>query len=142
MPKHTHKRYVRSEKPPGHLRIQPRDTALFHDLSVYRFLNTEQIMALHPGGRRNTQRRLRYLYHLGYLDRPPEQAVAGLPTYHLVYGLGPKAAELMGGAEERGVKTRLSGKAPSPNIAHALIISQFRVVLSLAIKKLGGSIEN
>ena len=140
MPKHTHKRYIRSERPPGPLRIQPRDRALLQDLASYRFLNTEQILALHAGGMRNTQKRLRYLYHWGYLDRPPEQAVAGLPTYHLVYGLGEKAAELIGGAEERAVKTRLSGKVASPNIAHALMISQFRVVLTLALKKSGGKI--
>ena len=138
MPKHTYKRYVRSEKPPGPLRIQPRDLALLNNLASYRFLNTEQILALHAGGMRNTQKRLRYLYHLGYLDRPPEQATAGLSTYHIVYGLGKKAAELIGGAEERAVKTRLGGKAATPNIAHALMISQFRAVLTLALKKSGG----
>lgn len=137
MPKHIHKRFVRSEMPPGPLRIQPRDVALLQDLASYRFLNTEQILALHPGGMRNTQKRLRYLYHLGYLDRPPEQTTAKLPTYHIVYGLGEKAAELIGGAEERAVKMRLAAKEVSPNIPHALMISQFRIVLSLALTRTG-----
>jgi hypothetical protein len=137
MPKHIHKRFVRSERPPGPLRIQPRDVALLQDLASYRYLNTEQILALHPGGLRNTQKRLRYLYHLGYLDRPPEQATAKLPTYHIIYGLGEKAAELIGGAEERAVKTRLAAKEVSPNIPHALMISQFRIVLSLALARTG-----
>jgi hypothetical protein len=139
MPKHVHKRLTRSQTPPGQLRIQPRDAALLRNLASFRFLNTEHILALHPGGMRNLQRRLRYLYHLGYVDRPPEQAAVSLSSTHLVYGLGEKASEVIGTAEERAVKMR-SGKVPSPNIAHALMISEFRVVLTLALQDTGGKI--
>ena len=94
-------------------------------------------MALHPGGLRNLQRRLRCLYHLGYLDRPPEQSNAGLSDSHLVYGLGPKAAALLDSYDERSIKRLRTAK---PNISHALMISQFHTVLHLALKKHGGMI--
>ncbi len=142
MAEHKHKKFVRSESPPGLLRIQPRDVALLRDLASFRFLNTEQIMALHPGGHRNLQRRLRYLYHLGYVERPQSQTLINLPSDYLVYALGKKGAQLAF-AEERAVKSwsRLNAKIASPNLAHALMVSQFRAVLTLALQKWGGSIS-
>ncbi|MFH0852616.1 MAG: replication-relaxation family protein [bacterium] len=141
MAEHKHKKFVRSEMPPGLLRIQPRDVALLRDLASFRFLNTEQIMALHPGGQRNLQRRLRYLYHLGYVERPKSQTLINLPSDYLVYALGKKGAQLAF-AEERAVKSwsRLNAKIASPNLAHALMVSQFRTVLTLALQKRGGKI--
>lgn len=132
MPPHRHKKFVRSLTPPGRLRIQPRDVALLTDLASYRFLTTAQIMALHPGGQRNLQRRLRYLYHLGYLDRPLQQTLFRKPSSHLVYALGPKGAELISLEERAAQKT---GEVSLPYLAHALMISQFRVVLTLALQK-------
>ena len=35
------------------LKLQPRDIALLRDVAEFRFLNTAQIFALHPGGQRN-----------------------------------------------------------------------------------------
>ena len=141
MAEHKHKKFVRSKSPPGQLRIQPRDVALLRDLASFRFLNTEQIMALHPGGQRNLQRRLRYLYHLGYVERPESQTLINLPSDYLVYALGKKGAQLAF-AEERAVKSwsRLNAKIASPNLAHALMVSQFRTVLTLALQKRGGKI--
>jgi len=134
MPKHKLQKFVRSESTLGHLRIQHRDIALLQNLASFRFLNSAQIMALHPGGKRNLQRRLHRLYHLGYVERPEAQRDIELSSNNLVYALGKKGAEVAFG-EERAVKnwSRLNARIKSPNLAHALMISQFRIVLSLAL---------
>jgi len=141
MPKYKLQKFVRSESPLGHLRIQPRDIALLQDLASFRFLNSAQIMALHPGGKRNLQRRLHRLYHLGYVERPEAQREIVLASNNLVYALGRKGAEVAFG-EERAVRnwSRLNARIKSPNLAHALMVSQFRTILTLALKKRGGEI--
>ncbi len=130
MASHRLKKFVRSAEPPGRLRIQPRDVELLRDLGEYRFLDTAQILALHPGGMRNLQRRLRYMYHLGYVERPASQKLFGKPAGFLVYSLGKKGAELLARREPAGRK-----EATFPYLAHAMMISRFRSILSLALKK-------
>jgi hypothetical protein len=97
MPPHKHRKFVRSEEPPGQLRIQPRDEELFRDLASYRFLDTEQIFALHPAGERNARRRLASLFHMGYLDRPVQQKAFAKQGMSLIYGLGEKGKEFFVG---------------------------------------------
>jgi len=122
------------------LQIQPRDIALLRDVGEFRFLNTEQILALHEGSRRNLAERLSRLYHHNYLDRPASQTSARLTSAHVVYSLGRKGAELLSkDAEEReGIYRRIKeAERTLPLIAHSLMISQFRVCLSLAAKESG-----
>lgn len=119
------------------LKLQPRDIALLRDVADFRFLNTEQILTLHTGSRRNLMERLSRLYHHGYLDRPVSQSSARLTSAHMVYSLGRKGAEqLSKGAEEReGIYRRVKEvERTLPLMAHALMISQFRVCLTLAVK--------
>ena len=126
---HRHKKFVRSNEPPGRLRIQPRDVELLRDLGEYRFLDTEQIFALHPGGARNTRRRLAALYHLSYVERPVSQKLFEKPTGFLIYSLGVKGAGLLSRRElspKKGVAF--------PYLAHAMMISRFHSILSLALK--------
>jgi hypothetical protein len=125
------------------LQLQPRDIALLRDVADFRFLNTGQILALHPGGQRNLLRRLAALYQHGYLDRPESQTSARLPTSHMVYTLGRKgAATPSQNAEEReGIYRRLrETERTLPLISHALMISQFRVCLILAAAQAGAKI--
>jgi hypothetical protein len=110
---------------------------LLRDLGEYRFLNTEQILALNPGGQRNLMRRLAAMFDLGFLDRPKTQGNARLRSAHTVYSLDRKGAEELGkDRAERDVFLRRirEVKHTSPIIAHALMISQFRVCLTLALK--------
>src|SRR3989344_2411871 len=125
------------------LKLQPRDNALLRDVADFRFLNTEQVLALHPGGKRNLLRRLTSLFQHGFLDRPEKQSSAQLTSSHLVYSLGRKGAEqLSKDAEEReGIYRRLrEAEQTLPLMAHALMISQFRVCLTLAAKTHGTKI--
>ena len=94
-------------------------------------------MSLHDGSRRNIVERLSRLYQQGYLDRPKSQSSARLTSSHMVYALGRKGAELLSkDAEEReGIYRRVKeAERTLPLIAHSLMISQFRVCLSLALK--------
>ena len=123
------------------LRLQPRDIALLRDVWEFRFLNTEQLLSLHTGGVRNIKQRLSLLYQHGYLDRPAVQKTARLASAHIVYSLGRKGAETLAkNAEEReGILRRVREveKSLVPIIGHSLMISQFRVCLSLALRKRG-----
>src|SRR3989338_7188854 len=120
------------------LKLQPSDITLLRDVWEFRFLNTPQILALHQGGKRNLLRRLTSLFQHGYLDRPESQTSARLSSTHIVYSLGRKGAETLAkNAEEReGILRRVrENEHTLPLIAHSLMISQFRVCLTLALKK-------
>ena len=82
--------------------------------------------------------RLSLLYHHGYLDRPKVQKAKHLVSSHVVYSLDRKGVDVLsGGAEEReGILRRVrETQHTSALIAHALMISQFRATLTLALKK-------
>ena len=139
MPKPRLKKFERAEVADP-LKLQPRDIALLRDVAEFRFLNTPQIFALHPGGKRNLSRRLTALYQHGYLDRPQSQTSARLLSSHMVYALGRKGAELLSkDAEEReGIYRRVrEAERTLPLMAHALMISEFKVCLTLAAKERG-----
>ena len=125
------------------LKLQPRDITLLRDVADFRFLNTEQVLALHSGSRRNLMARLNLLFQHGYLDRPESQTTARLTSAHIVYSLGRKGAEqLSKDAEEReGMYRRVKEvERTLPLMAHALMISQFRVCLTLAAKTYGAKL--
>jgi len=133
MPPHRHRKFVRSEEPPGQLRIQPRDEELFRDLASYRFLDTEQIFALHPAGERNARRRLASLFHMGYLDRPVQQKAFAKQGMSLIYGLGEKGKEFFMG--EFDPKERKPREVTFPYLQHAMMISRFHSAFVLALQK-------
>src|SRR3989338_562941 len=135
---HNLKKFVRRETTPGRLRVQPRDAALIRDLASFRFLNTAQILALHAGSKAHFQHRLTLLYQLGYVDRPEGQKAFNLPSDHIIYSLGKEGAKLAFPDErDRKLWARRNAKISSPNLKHALMISQFRIVLIFAIKNRG-----
>lgn len=130
------KKFVRSDDRDP-LRLMPRDIALLRDVAEYRFLNTEQLVSLHEGSDRGIGNRLTLLFQHGYLDRPKVQKAANLASSHVVYSLDRKGAETLAkdAQERQGILRRLQElKHTSPLIAHALMISQFRVCLTLALK--------
>lgn len=142
MPKPRRQKFVRGEAT-APLKLQPRDIALLRDVAEFRFLNTGQLLALHEGGRRNIVERLSRLYQHGYLDRPQSQTSARLTSARMVYALGRGGAELLSkDAEEReGIYRRVrEAERTLPLMAHALMISEFRVCLTLAAKEHGTKI--
>jgi len=122
------------------LKLQPRDITLLRDVGEFRFMNTPQILALHQGGERNLLRRLSSLFQHGYLDRPLKQTSAKLSSSHMVYALGRKGAELLSkdAKEREGIYRRVKEvERTLPLMAHSLMVSQFRVCLTLAAKTHG-----
>lgn len=138
MSSHRHKKFVRSKDPPGRLVIGERDLRILRALAEHRFLTSEQIFALDGGGRRNLQRRLQHLFHLGFVDRPAQQLSFDRPQSHIVYGLGDKGADLLcerlawpRGKVDWNAKNR---QASASYIWHGLIVSDFWTVLTLALR--------
>lgn len=125
------KKFVRTSAPQP-FRIQPRDHELLCAVADYRFLNTQQLLALHQGGERNLKRRLAALYHLGYLERPEAQKLLPTSGSFLIYAIGDKGAELLERSELAGKK---ANEVSLPYLAHAMMISQFRAVLTLALRQ-------
>ena len=137
MPKPYRKKFVRGEATDP-LKLTSRDLELIRDVAEFRFLNTDQLLALHEGGRRNLKQRLSLLFQYGYLDRPKVQKTAHLVSSHIVYSLDRKGVDaLSGNADEREGILRRVRETPhtSALIAHALMISQFRICLMLALKQ-------
>ncbi len=103
------KKFVRAEVADP-LKLQPRDIALLRNAVEFRFLNTPQIFALHPGGKRNLSRRLTALYQHDYLDRLQSQTSARLLSSHIVYALGRRGTELLS-KDAEGARRDLSPSA-------------------------------
>ena len=104
----------------------------------YRFLNTAQIIALTGISKGNVSTKLQKLYHNGYVDRyqiPTMEYFRG--SAKMIYTLDRKGAELL---EERD-PDRFSGiyypkrKRSVYFVEHALMISNFRACLTLALEK-------
>ena len=141
MPRTILKQFKRSSAPPKkRVVVQARDMEIFKNLADYRFLDARQIELLHPGrgGPRYNQRRLQYLFHHGYIDRPPSQLSYYRTRGHLIYALGRKGADAIyaGEPELRGRIDwhKKNAEVKFPFLDHAMMISDFRATLSLALK--------
>ncbi len=133
MPVHRHKKFERSKEPPENVRIQPRDLELLRDIAEYRFLDTQQILALYPTSPRNVRLRLLKLYQDGFVERPRAQKTFPRSKQFLIYSLGEKGKELV--SVSRKEFSKQSKEVGFPYLAHAMMVSQFRATLTLALRK-------
>ncbi len=136
MPKHNFKKFERSEAPPK-FRIGESELKILQHLADYRFLDTNHLSALNPHlPERTIQRKLQNLFHAGYIDRPVSQLSQLETSAHFVYAIGRKGAKLIfTDRRSQSNWTRNNKKAQEPFLKHALMISNFRVVLYLALQK-------
>lgn len=131
---YQHKKFVRSSTPPKKIRLQARDIKIMQEIAVHRFLDTKQIMTLFPGAKTNLLRRLQYLFHHGFLDRPiQQQAVYFKPRNHIIYALGNKGADYIF-SENPELRGRVNWQTrnrdvKSLHLMHGLMISDFYAVL-------------
>jgi len=133
------KRFKRERNAFPGMRIQPRDIEILKSLADYRFLDTVQIMALHPGGERNIRRRLQKLFHNGFIDRLGQQLSYTRPLGHMIYALANKGADLLAEHFADFERTKVDWMTKNREtkeryIFHRLMISNFRTVLTLALK--------
>lgn len=149
MPIHTHKKFERNRKLTQPIVIQPRDTEIMKAVADYRFLDTKHIAALLGIGIWALRRRLKFLFHHGFLDRPKAQAFYFRPQKDLIYALGKKGFLHLRqvyperhGQLEWQVKYLNDEKSPDTQafyLRHTLMVANFRAALDLALKNRPGS---
>ena len=119
--------------------LQERDHDIVRLVSDHRFITSEEIQALIPGSDQTILRRLQKLFHAGHLDRPRSQKQRG--NAKLVYALGQKGAQLLatlsGGQVPRGDWAEKNRQVHLRYLEHALMVSRFRTVLTLATRSNG-----
>ena len=125
------------------MELEERDRQIIQFVHRHRFLRSNQILALMAGSQQQLLRRLRLLYHHGYLERPRAQ----LQYYErggsrsISYGLGNKGGALL---------KRKFGIAVHPDswdeknhvigriyLEHALFVADVMVAIELACRKQG-----
>ena len=131
-----YKKFERTKTWPK-FRIIETDLKILQDLADYRFLDSSHILTLNREvPTRTIQRRLQLLFHTGFVERPIYQSSSYQEPRHFIYTLGKKGAELLFSGE--GIKTDWSQKSKTVKplfLQHSLMISDFRVILTLALKK-------
>jgi len=117
------------------IKLTERDYEIIRLVWRHRFLRSNKITALIGGSAQNLSRRLQWLFHHGYLERPRAQ----LQYYErngsqtIAYGLGNKSGSLLQlKPEEWGEKNRTIGRT---YLAHALLVSDVMVTLELACRQ-------
>ena len=138
------KRFKRKIPYNPQLILQPRDQELLRAVYEYRFVHSDHILALVPGFEASQQvslcRRLNKLYRNGYLDRPPQQLAHYKANEKIAYALGDRGADAL--AQHYGIdRGKISWRKKNMetgdlHIKHALMVSNFRVAMTLAIEKL------
>jgi hypothetical protein len=119
------------------IHLTERDHDILRLVHRHRFLRSHQIIALIGGSAQNLSRRLQWLFHHGYLERPRAQLQyyerSGSQT--IAYGLGNKSGSLLKiNPASWGEKNRAIGRM---YLAHALLVSDIMVSLELACRQHG-----
>jgi hypothetical protein len=119
------------------IRLTERDHKIIRLIHRHRFLHSHQIIALIAGSAQSLSRRLQWLFHHGYLERPRAQLQyyerSGSQT--IAYGLGNKSGSLLKlNPVPWGEKNRGIGRM---YLAHALLVSAVMVSLELACRQHG-----
>ena len=126
------------------MQLEQRDCQIIRLVQRHRFLRSDQIVTLVGGSQQQILRRLKLLYHHGYLERPRAQ----LDSYYrpgsryIAYGLGSKGETLL--KQELGITVypaSWSGKDHDIGrmfIEHALLVTDVMMAVELACRKHGG----
>ena len=125
------------------LELTERDREIIRMVHRFRFMRSSHIASLIPGSPQQLLRRLKLLYHHGFLERPRAQ----IDYYHqggsrpMVYGLGSKGAAFLqrdldpGFAQLRwGEKNRAAGRV---FLEHAPLVADVMVAIELACRRTG-----
>jgi DNA-binding Lrp family transcriptional regulator len=122
------------------IQLTKRDREIIRLIHQHRFLRSHQIVALLATSPQQVLRRLKLLYHHGYLTRPRAQLeyYERGGTRPMVYGLGSKGGKLL----ERELGITVSGNEKDDGIGrmfleHAILVSDVMVSIELACRKSG-----
>jgi hypothetical protein len=118
------------------MELTERDHEILRQVDRHRFLRSSHVLSLVPGSSQQILRRLKLLYHHGYLERPRSQ----LDYYHqggsreMVYGLGNRATALLGTDGEARWNEK-NAAVKQIFLEHSLLVSDFMVTTELACRK-------
>ncbi len=125
------------------MQLTERDREIIRLVERHRYIRSSHICSLISGSPQQLLRRLKLLYHHGFLERPRAQ----LDYYHhggsrhIVYGLGNKGAALL--QQELGVTFQQrdwgeeNRSARRMFLEHALLVSDVMVAIELACRQTG-----
>ena len=139
--KQKRRKQYKRESASVNIRLTQRDIKIIHLVWKYRFINSEHIISLIDGGEQGINRRLKNLFHAGYLDRPKAQ-VLKFGKRPMVYALGNKGADIL--AEELDMPrqavdwTNKNREVKGIFLDHTLMITNFLVMVQAACKNIQG----
>lgn len=117
--------------------VTERDLSVLDALGRYRYLRTGQIARLiFPQSKtvQSARRRLKYLYHAGYVGRIQPLIDSALGQSEMAYYLEPSGASLLD--QDTLPKFSRKGTVKPMFLRHALAVSEFRLNLELAVQDL------
>ena len=127
----------------GPIELTDRDRHILRLVHRHRFLRSSHLTALIGGSAQPLLRRLQFLFHHGFLERPRAQ----LEYFHrtgtrpMVYGLGSKSGKLLKaqlGSSYRPYRWSEKNRAVGRMfLEHALLVSDVLVALELACHRSG-----
>jgi hypothetical protein len=163
-------RYLPNRNAHSGFKVRDRDIRVLQLLYQFRFLDTELLWRLtserksgltyslgedgkrrpnkYGFGKKALYRRLQSLYHQGFVSRhyaTDEPIGRGYGGPRAIYGLGAKSASLLSAAlavpadDIRDIVE--ANQVKSPFLRHALLIAQFRVILTLACEASDGRVR-
>ena len=121
------------------MQLTERDHDILRHVHRHRFLRSSHLAALIGGSPQQLLRRLRLLYHHGYLERPRAQ----IDYYHkggsrcLAYGLGNQGAALLQRERSRSDWSAKNATVGRLFLEHALMVSDVMVALEVACRQNG-----
>lgn len=126
------------------MQLEERDRQIIRLIYRHRFLRSSHLVALMGGSQQQLLRRLKLLYHHGYLERPRAQ----LRYYEcdgsrsIAYGLGRKGGVLLrqelGSVIDSDLWSEKNHVIGRVYLEHALLVSDIMVTIELACRKHGG----
>lgn len=130
-------RYRRSENPPA-IRKFGFYLPLLELINDARYIDTGQIMALSEVNKNRTYDKLRRLYHNGYIERYFLMSF-GEGTRKMIYSLARKGADTLRELYPERFREFFfpRGRRSQLFLDHALMITELRMILTLAFKQKG-----
>lgn len=126
-------------------RLTDRDMAIIRAVNRYRYLRSGQINRLFfPGNisKQSCQKRLKYLFHNGYLDRIFPYVQLGTENKEassdVAYRLDKKGVEYLSSIDDDVIYPTRKRRVRHEFLQHSLDLSEFRVCLELALAALSG----
>lgn len=125
------------------MQLEERDRQIIRLVHRHRFLRSDQIVTLMGGSQQQLLRRLKLLYHHGYLERPRAQLqyYERGGSHKMAYGLGSKGGSLLKlegfpiNIDSWNEKNHVIGRV---YLEHALFVADVMVAIELACRKRGG----